>query len=118
MGHHHKENKHGHRFHQGMSNDCCGEDDCCSEGTPPNVMHKIMMKRGMPGMGGFGRGHRGGQGHHGSDCGCEGHSGHGIRRRFISKAEKVEHLEKYKDQLQKELAGLEEHIAELKKTDE
>ncbi len=113
MGHH-KGNKHGRRLHIEMPEDCCGEDECCTDMPPPHVMRKMMMMRGMPGMGGFGKGHRGSSGHHGSDCGCGEHSGHGIRRRFISKAEKVEHLEKYKDQLQKELAGLEEHIAELK----
>ena len=34
-------------------------------------------------------------------------------RRFISKKEKLERLEEYRDQLKNELAGLEESIHEL-----
>ncbi len=73
-------------------------------------------------------GPRGGPGHfgaweHGSSrcgCGCEcncGCCGCGcgtFPRRFISRKEKQEKLEKYLDQLKKELAGVEEHIQELK----
>ncbi len=36
-------------------------------------------------------------------------------RRFVSKKEKVEMLEGYKDQLEKELAGVKERIQELTK---
>jgi len=47
---------------------------------------------------------------HSSDCGC----GDGkFVRRFISKKEKLEHLEEYREELKNELAGLEEHIQEL-----
>ena len=35
-------------------------------------------------------------------------------RRFMSKKEKKEMLEEYKDQLKKELAGVEEHIQKFK----
>lgn len=46
-------------------------------------------------------------------CNCGGGSGM-ISRRFMSKKEKKEMLEEYKDQLKKELAGVEEHIQEFK----
>ncbi len=47
----------------------------------------------------------------GPDCGC----GCGVLfRRFISAKEEQERLENYRDQLKKELAGLEERIQELK----
>ena len=39
-------------------------------------------------------------------------SGHGFRK-FITKAEELEMLEKYKEQLQKELTGVEERICSL-----
>ena len=42
-------------------------------------------------------------------CGCGGFS-----RRFISAKEEQERLEEYRDQLKKELAGVEERIQELK----
>ena len=48
----------------------------------------------------------------GCSCGCCGHGT--FSRRFISAKEKMEMLEKYKDQLTKELAELEKHIQELK----
>lgn len=48
-------------------------------------------------------------------CGCGCGSGHGtLVRRFISKQEKLEKWEQYRDQLKKELTGVEEHIQELK----
>jgi hypothetical protein len=54
--------------------------------------------------------------HHKGSCCCSGHSGcccggggHGFRR-FYTKAERREHLEKYRDQLKKELEGIEEHL--------
>jgi len=43
-----------------------------------------------------------------SHCCC-----HGPSRHFITKAERKEALEQYKDQLQKELTGVEEHLQEL-----
>lgn len=54
-------------------------------------------------------------------CGCSDESGHravascccGPTRHFISKAERREGLEKYIDQLKKELAGVEEHLQDL-----
>lgn len=56
-------------------------------------------------------------------CGCgthhrgEGHEKghhHGYGRRFLTKAEKVEKLKKYAEELRKELTAVEEHIKELK----
>jgi hypothetical protein len=38
-----------------------------------------------------------------------------VHRRFLTAQEKLEQLETYKDQLAKELAGVEERIKELKK---
>lgn len=48
----------------------------------------------------------------GSNCGCCGCGS--FFRRFISAKEEQEKLEKYRDQLNKELAGVEESIHELK----
>jgi len=45
----------------------------------------------------------------GCGCGC----GPSFRR-FVSAKEEQERLEDYRDQLKKELAGVEEHIQELK----
>lgn len=58
--------------------------------------------------------------HPGSGCcqdivACCSH--HGIVRRFVSKDEKLEHLEHYKAQLEKEIAGVTEHIDDLKRGD-
>jgi hypothetical protein len=57
-------------------------------------------------------------------CGCgPRHQGEGPReegherrhdRRFLTKAEKVEKLKNYADELKKELAAVEEHIKEFK----
>jgi len=53
------------------------------------------------------------------DCGCgsrhhgEGH-GHMRRRRFLTKAEKIERLQNYAEELKKELAAVQERIKELK----
>jgi hypothetical protein len=55
--------------------------------------------------------------HHGhGECGCGmGHHGHGnFARRFMTKAEKTERLEKYIEELKNELAGAQEHLKELK----
>ena len=60
---------------------------------------------------------------HSANCGCgcgprhhvEGHEeGHERGRRFLTKAEKVEKLKSYAEELRKELAAVEEHIKELK----
>lgn len=60
--------------------------------------------------------------HHGSCCtpmygsgyGCCGgcYGGHGFRR-FYTAQEKREHLERYKEQLEKELAAVEEHLKNM-----
>lgn len=47
-------------------------------------------------------------------CGCCGCGCGPAFRRFFSSQEQRECLESYKDQLQKELAGVEERIKELK----
>ncbi len=58
----------------------------------------------------------------GCGCGCGRHyheegqeEEHGLIqvRRFLTKAEKVEKLKDYAEELRKELAAVEEHIAEL-----
>jgi len=50
--------------------------------------------------------------HHGGSCGCGGHFHFG--RRFPTKEERVAKLEEYLEILQKEVQGVEEHIAALK----
>jgi hypothetical protein len=45
-------------------------------------------------------------------CGMHGH-GHEHRRRFFSKAEKIEKLKNYADELKKELKAVEEKIKEM-----
>jgi len=57
----------------------------------------------------------------GCSCGCGGHHGGGFRHgfmqhRFITKDEIITHLESYLTQLRAEAAGVEERIAEFKKT--
>jgi hypothetical protein len=47
-------------------------------------------------------------------CGCCGCGCGPSFRRFFSSKEELECLENYGDQLKKELAGVEEHIKELK----
>jgi hypothetical protein len=49
-----------------------------------------------------------GPGHHGA-CGCAG------GRKFLSKKERVEMLESYREALKNELEGVEEALNELKK---
>ncbi len=59
-------------------------------------------------------GHMGNKGHHGTmamahgmcGCGCGG-------RRFLSRKEKIEMLEEYKEALKNELEGVEEELKEL-----
>lgn len=48
-------------------------------------------------------------------CGCCGCGCAPAFRRFFSSKEEAECLEAYKDQLEKELAGVEERLEELKK---
>jgi len=50
----------------------------------------------------------------GCNCGCCGCGCGSFFRRFISGKEEQEMLEGYRDQLKKELAGVEERIKELK----
>lgn len=50
-------------------------------------------------------------GHMGCCCCDEPH----FRRRFISKAEVIRHLEEYLEELKMEIKGVEETIADLKK---
>jgi len=45
---------------------------------------------------------------HGGGCGC----GHGFRR-FYTKEEKREHLERYLESLKKELEAVEEHLKSM-----
>lgn len=44
-------------------------------------------------------------------CGCEDNL---FSRRFITRQERLEKLEEYRDQLKQELKGVEEHIQSLK----
>jgi len=45
--------------------------------------------------------------------GCEGHR-HLRRRRFLTKAEKIERLKSYAEELKREFAAVEERINEMK----
>ena len=104
------------------------------------MYHKTECGCGQHGQsGGSGMGHGGEWGHHvymeqgrehyrGSSCGCGYHHGgmhdqrgclgHGfMQRRFIGKEEAIAKLEEYLKQLQAEVKGVEEHLAEMKKGD-
>jgi hypothetical protein len=65
-------------------------------------------------MQGHHAGHMGHKGHHGGmahgmcGCGCSG-------RRFLSRKEKIEMLEEYRESLKNELEGVEEALKELQK---
>jgi len=49
-------------------------------------------------------------------CGSHHHKEeHGYGRRFLTKAERLEELKKYAEELRKELTAVEEHIKELKR---
>jgi hypothetical protein len=51
---------------------------------------------------------------HEDPCGCGMHGdGHGYRRRFFAKAEKVEKLKSYAEELKNELKAVEEKIKEM-----
>jgi hypothetical protein len=51
------------------------------------------------------------------DCCCGTSHGerHGYRRQFMTKAEKLEKLKNYEEELKKELEAVQEHIKELGK---
>jgi hypothetical protein len=53
-------------------------------------------------------------GRHESPCGCgmHGHE-HGYRRRFLTKAEKIEKLKSYAEELRKELKAVEEKLKDI-----
>jgi len=55
------------------------------------------------------RHHRHGHAFGGGECCC----GQVVNRRFLSKKERLERLEKYKEELESELAGLKEEIERL-----
>ncbi len=64
---------------------------------------------GRSGGHGMNGGHgRHGHGHQGHECYCR------PGRRFITRAERLTHLEKYKEQVELELQGIQEHIDMLK----
>jgi hypothetical protein len=51
---------------------------------------------------------------HGDYCGCGVHEyGHDYRRRFLTKAERIEKLKSYLEELRKELKAVEEKIKEM-----
>jgi len=55
----------------------------------------------------------------GCGCGCGYHHHEGLhgrprRRRFLTKAEKIERLQNYAEELKKELTAVQERIKELK----
>lgn len=50
-----------------------------------------------------------------SACGCCWGGGGHMFRRFFTEKEEIDWLEDYREQLKKELAGLEERLNELKK---
>ena len=53
-------------------------------------------------------------GRYGGYCGCGMHGhGHGYRRRFLTKAEKIEKLKNYTEELKKELKAVEEKMKEM-----
>lgn len=60
------------------------------------------------------RGNQGTFGSWGFSCGCCGCGCGPSFRRFISAKEEAERLEEYRNQLKKELAGVEEYVQELK----
>jgi hypothetical protein len=52
--------------------------------------------------------------HCGCGCGADYEEGHKHGRRFLTKAEKLEKLKSYAEELRKELTAVEENIKELK----
>jgi uncharacterized protein (DUF983 family) len=61
------------------------------------------------------RGSQSTSGVRGCNCGCCGCGRGPFFRRFITAKEEEERLGEYKEQLKKELEGIEEHIQELKR---
>jgi len=57
------------------------------------------------------------QHHAGSGCCCGGHHGGFGGRRFLSKEEKIENLQKYAEGLKKEITEVEKRIAHIKESD-
>jgi hypothetical protein len=61
------------------------------------------------------------EGHHQTQCSCGGHSecdcegDEGFERQFLTKAEQIEDLEEYLEELKLEIQAVEEHLADLKK---
>jgi hypothetical protein len=50
------------------------------------------------------------------ECGCDCCSGDGgFERQFLTKAEQIEELESYLEELKLELQAVEEHLADLRK---
>ena len=72
-----------------------------------------MPKKGKEMMCGHDEQH-GHHGHQGSECrcGCAG-EGHGFRRRFATREERIAQLQEYLEELHAEAQAVEEHIAEL-----
>jgi len=60
-------------------------------------------------------GHHGMREHWQHQHGCCCHSGHGMRR-FPTREDMIAEMEEYLKQLQAETKGVEEHLADLKKT--
>lgn len=58
-----------------------------------------------------GQGYGNGHGHRSGNCNGQGR-GFGLNRRFISKSEKEECLKKYRAELVKEIAGIDEALSE------
>lgn len=70
------------------------------------------------GCGGHGHHWMYGGGHHRHFCGCgchQQHEGMGFQRRFVSREEMISSMEDYLKQLQAEVKGVEERLAEMKK---
>lgn len=102
-----------------------GEENCgCNEhGGHHGVQHERRWEGQGEDCGCGGHGHHGmyGEGYHHGSCGCGCHQHHGamgFHRRFISREEIAARLEEYLKQLQAEVKGVEERLAELKKVQE
>jgi len=69
---------------------------------------------------GYGCGHQA-RHHHGDHGCCCGHGAFGpgmFHRRFISREERIAHLERYLHELQQEAKAVEEHLSDLKAAQE
>jgi hypothetical protein len=99
-------------------NCCCGE-----HGTHHGEQNEARPEGhgGDCGCGGHTHHGVGREGHHDGGCGCGCHQPHGgmkFHRHFISREDMVTRLEEYLKQLQAEAKGVEERIAEMKKEEE